>query len=70
MGEKENNEYEVVSGDGSTLDISPVFEHLSAGKPKCNDDNLKNIVIPKTTKTKDKKDEDESDEENEDKDSE
>lgn len=57
MDEKENNEYEVVSGDGSNLNISPVYEHLNAGKPR-NTEEKKNIVIPKTTKNKDKKDED------------
>ena len=57
MDEKENNGYEVVSGDGSNLNISPVYEHLNAGKPR-NTEEKKNIVIPKTTKNKDKKDED------------
>lgn len=57
MDNKENNEYEVVSGDGSNLNISPVYEHLNAGKPRYTDEK-KNIVIPKTTKNKDKKDED------------
>lgn len=42
--------YEVISGDGSDLDISPVYEHLNAGKPKCNDEKRKNIVIPKERK--------------------
>ena len=57
MDEKENNGYEVVSGDGSNLNISPVYEHLNAGKPR-NTEEKKNIVIPKTTKNRDKKDED------------
>ncbi len=57
MDNKENNEYEVVSGDGSNLNISPVYEHLNAGKPR-NTEEKKNIVIPKTTKNRDKKDED------------
>lgn len=57
MDEKENNEYEVVSGDGSNLNISPVYEHLNAGKPR-NTEEKKNIVIPKTTKNRDKKNED------------
>lgn len=37
---------EVVSGDGSNLDISPVYEHINAAKPKSKDKNPKNIVIP------------------------
>ena len=43
---------EIVSGDGSNLDISPVYEHLNAGKPKTNDKKPKNIVIPKATNNK------------------
>lgn len=61
MNEKENNEYEVISGDGSNLNISPVYEHLHAGKPKCTDEK-KNIVIPKNTKNKDKNNQHEEDE--------
>ena len=68
MDEKENNEYEVVSGDGSNLDISPVYEHLNAGKPR-NTEEKKNIVIPKTTKNKNNED-DESDKDKEVEDSE
>ena len=33
---------EVVNGDGSNLDISPVYEHLNA--PKSSDERPKNIV--------------------------
>lgn len=44
--EKENKkEIEVVSGDGSNLDISPVYEHIEAVKPK-NNKKPKNIIIP------------------------
>lgn len=44
--EKENKkEIEVVSGDGSNLDISPVYEHIEAAKPK-NNKKPKNIIIP------------------------
>ena len=53
----EDKKIEIVSGDGKDLDISPVYEHLNAGKPR-NTEEKKNIVIPKTTKNKDKKDED------------
>lgn len=67
MDEKENNEYEVVSGDGSNLNISPVYEHLNAGKPR-NTEEKKNIVIPKTTGNKDEdKKEENDDSDNEDK---
>ena len=56
MSENEKK-YEVVSGDGSDLDISPVYEHLNVGRPKCNDKKKKNIVIPKEKKTDSKTDE-------------
>ena len=36
----------VISGDGSNLDISPVYEHINAAKPKSKDKNPKNIIIP------------------------
>lgn len=41
----DNKNIEIVSGDGSNLDISPVYEHISAGKP--NSDKPKNIIVPK-----------------------
>ena len=40
---------EIVSGDGKDLDISPVYEHLNNGRPKCNE-KPKNIVIPEVKK--------------------
>lgn len=47
---------EIVNGDGSNLDISRVYDHLSeSGKPKCKDKNRKNIIIPKNSKTNKKK---------------
>ena len=30
----EKKEIEVVNGDGSELDVSPVYDHLNAVKPK------------------------------------
>ena len=45
--EKENKkEIEVVNGDGSNLDISPVYEHINAAKPKSKNKNPKNIIVP------------------------
>ena len=48
--EKENKEnkkdIEVVSGDGSNLDISPVYQHIGAAKPKNKDKKPKNIIVP------------------------
>ena len=45
MGEKKN--LEVVSGNVSDLDISPVHNHLNAAKPKCTKEKPSYIVIPK-----------------------
>ncbi len=47
MEEKKN--LEVVSGDGSNLDISPVYDNLDAAKPKSAKDKPTHIVIPKET---------------------
>ena len=51
----EKKEIEVVSGDGSNLDISPVYEHIDAAKPKNKDNKPKNIVIPGEKKKEDNK---------------
>ncbi len=53
MEEKKN--IEVVSGDGSNLDISPVYEHLNASTPKSSDKKPKNIVVPKKKSKQEKK---------------
>lgn len=42
---------EVISGDGSELDISPVYEHLTVAKPKPKDKSKK-IIIPKEKNAK------------------
>ena len=45
--EKEDKkQIEVVSGDGSNLNISPVYEHINTAKPKNRDKKPKNIVVP------------------------
>ena len=46
------NEIEVISGDGSNLEISPVYEHINAAKPKSKDKNPKNIIVPKNKNLK------------------
>lgn len=51
MGKKKN--LEVVSGDGSSLDISPVYEHLKVAKPKSAKEKPTCIVIPKEQKKHD-----------------
>ncbi|MGN1270971.1 MAG: hypothetical protein ACI4UX_03210 [Clostridia bacterium] len=48
--ENENKEIEVVKGDGSELEFSPVYEHLNAAKPKPKDEKKKNIIIPEVKK--------------------
>ena len=65
MDDKKN--IEVVSGDGSNLDISPVYEHLNESTPKSSDEKPKNIVIPQEKpKKEEKKEEKENQENNED----
>ena len=65
MDEKKN--IEVVSGDGSNSDISPVYEHLNESTPKSSDEKPKNIVIPQEKpKKEEKKEEKENQENNED----
>lgn len=46
--ENEKKEIEVVTGDGTNLEFSPVFEHLNVVKPKPKDENekKKKIIIP------------------------
>lgn len=51
--EKEDKkEIEVISGDGSNLDISPVYEHIDAVKPKHRDKKPKDIIVPGQKKEK------------------
>lgn len=58
----DKKELEVISGDGSNLDISPVYDHLTAAKPKGNSQKPKNIVIPHVkSEKKDNDDDDEND---------
>ena len=62
MSEGKKN-IEIVNGDGSNLDISLVYDHLNPGKPKCNDEKPKNIVVPEVhmNKQKDKHSDEKSD---------
>ncbi len=47
----ENKKIEIVSGDNSDLEISPVHNHISPLKPQNTDDKKpKNIIIPKEKK--------------------
>ena len=57
----EKKSIEVVSGDGSNLDISPAYDHLNVEAPKTNTEKPKNIIIPKVTNKKSKKDDKDND---------
>ncbi|CDC06438.1 unknown [Clostridium sp. CAG:343] len=61
MEEKKN--IEVVSGDGSNLEISPVYDHLNVSTPKSAEKKPKYVVIPEEKKKKEKY-EDKKEEEN------
>ena len=45
---EKKKDIEIVNGNGSNLDISKVYEHISGTQPKDNDTKPKNIVIPKS----------------------
>ena len=66
MSEDKKN-IEIINGDGSNLDISHVYDHLNTGKPKCNDEKPKNIVIPKPHKITEKEEEKETNDNNDEK---
>ena len=44
--EKDSKKIEIVSGDGTDLNISPVYDHIDIEKPK-EDKEKKKIIIPK-----------------------
>ena len=57
ISEKNDNKkkIEIISeDDGSTLEISPLYENINTVKPKDEEDKPKNIVIPEE-RNKDKK---------------
>jgi len=47
--EEEKKEIEVVNGDGTEIEISPVYDHIILDKPNKNEKKEK-IVIPKEKK--------------------
>ena len=63
MEDKENENIEIVSGDGSTLDISPVYEHIEPEKPNTNN-RPKNIIVPVEKNSDNQTEPNESNEEN------
>ncbi len=54
LEEEEKKEIEVVTGDGSEIEVSQVFEHLNAMKPKIKEkeEKKKKIIIPEVKKKK------------------
>ena len=46
----EKKDIEIVSDDGSSLDISPVYENINIVKPKTQEEKPKNIIVPKSKK--------------------
>ncbi len=52
--ENGKKEIEIVTGDGTELEFSPVFEHLNAAKPKpkTEEDKKKKIIIPEVKNKK------------------
>ena len=53
--EEEKRDIDVVSGDGSEIDISPVYDHVILDKPN-KKEKKEQIVIPKEIKEDNKKD--------------
>lgn len=49
---EEKKNIEVINGDGTNLNISPVYEYINTVKPKSKDQNPKNIVVPGEKKSK------------------
>lgn len=56
--DEKNKDIDVVSGDGTEIEISPVYDHIILDKPEKKDKKEK-IVIPKEIKSN--KDNDEED---------
>ena len=60
----EDKKIEIISGDDSNLEISPVSNHISPLKPQSTDDKKpKNIVIPKQKKEEEPNEDEEEKEE-------
>lgn len=49
---KEKKDIEIVTGDGTNLEFSPVYDHLNLAKPKPKneDEKKKKIIIPEVKK--------------------
>ncbi len=50
MENEEKKNIEIVSGDGTDLNISPVYDNLDIAKPEEDSNTKKNVVIPEVKK--------------------
>ncbi len=59
MSDNENDDLEIIAGDGSELDVSPVYDHLNELQPtaKEDEDEMQEIVIPKTKQEREEENE-------------
>ncbi len=47
---EEKKDIEIVSGDGTDLNISPVYDNLNIAKPEEDTNTKKNVIIPEVKK--------------------
>ena len=57
--DEKNKDIDVVSGDGTEIEISPVYDHIILDKPEKKDKKEK-IVIPKEIKSNNSDNDDEN----------
>lgn len=50
MENEEKKNIEIISGDGTDLNISPVYDNLDIAKPEEDSNTKKNVVIPEVKK--------------------
>ena len=50
MDKEEKKDIGVVSGDGTDLNISPVYDNLDIAKPDEDTNTKKNVIIPDVKK--------------------
>lgn len=50
MDKEEKKNIEIIAGDGTDLNISPVYDNLDIAKPEEDSNAKKNIVIPEVKK--------------------
>ncbi len=51
---EEKKKIEVITGDSSNLNISPVYDNIKDAKPQSTTKKPKNIVVPEESHKKDK----------------